>query len=94
MLSNLLYFAGAFAMAWLIRSILIAVLLFIIQAPKARLLAANGAALIACELLYSTIDARFFFPRGVVIYAAAQLMCLITQWLLLRASKRTDRSTV
>ena len=94
MLSNLLYFAGAFAMAWLISSILIAVLLFIIPAPKARLLAANGAALIACELLYLTIDARFFFARGVVIYAGAQLMCLITQWLLLRASKRPDRSTV
>lgn len=91
MLSNLLYFAGAFAMAWLISSILIAVLVFVIQAPKVRLIAANGGALIACELLYCTMDARFFFARGVVIYAAAQLACLISQWLMLRPLKETDR---
>ena len=92
MLSNVLYFAGAFAMAWLISSILIAALIFIIQAPEARLLTANGIALVVCELLYRTVDARFFFARGVVIYAAAQVACLLSQWLLLRASNKTDRN--
>lgn len=83
MLSNLLYFVGALALAWLISGIFLTALVFAIGSSTTHLLAANGGALVACELLYRTFDARFYFPRGELIYVAAQLVCLGNQWLLM-----------
>lgn len=89
MLSSFLYFAGAFAMAWLVSGILLLARVFGMEPPTARLLVANGGALVACELFYRTFDARFFFPRGELIYVAAQLACLGSQWLLIVFPRET-----
>jgi hypothetical protein len=76
-------------MAWLVSGILLLALVFGMEPPTARLLVANGGALIVCELFYRTFDARFFFPRGELIYLAAQLACLGSQWLLIVFPRET-----
>lgn len=91
MLSNVLYLAGAFAMAWLISGTLLMALIFRVESPTTRLLVANGGALIACELIYLAFDARFFFPRGELIYVAAQLACLASQWLLMAKAEKAPQ---
>ncbi len=93
MLSSFLYFAGAFATAWLVSGILLVVLVFALEPLTVRLLVTNGGALIACELLYRTFDARFFFPRGELIYVAAQLACLGSQWLLIVSPRETSQGS-
>lgn len=87
MLQSLLYFAGAFALAWLISGVWIAALSFVLKQPQARIVASNCGALVVSELLYRTIDARFFFLGGAVIYALAQVTCLLSQWLLIGVPK-------
>lgn len=66
MLSSFLYFAGAFAMAWLVSGILLLARVFGMEPPTARLLVANGGALIACELFYRTFDANRDLDRQVI----------------------------
>jgi hypothetical protein len=83
MLPNLLYLSGAFAMAWLISGIFLLTLHLSISSPFRRLLVANCLSLIPCEVLYRTIDVRFFFPAGALIYAMGQGLCLASQCLLL-----------
>ena len=89
MLSSFLYFASAFAMAWLVSGILLMALVLVMESSTARLLIANIGALIALELFYRIFDARFPFPRGELTYAAAQLACVGSQWLLMAPARKT-----
>jgi len=89
MLPNLLYFTGTFVMAWLVSGVLLMALALVMESSTARLLVANVGALIALELFYRTFDARFPFPRGELVYVAAQLACLGSQWLLMARTRTT-----
>jgi len=91
MLANLLYFAGTFVMACLVSGMLLMALVLVMESSTARLLIANVGALIALELFYRIFDARFPFPRGELTYAAAQLACLGSQWLLMAPARKTPQ---